>query len=197
MSLRPQIHETCRAVLRDPDSTEAAGHVASCSFCSARLAAPAALGAFVAARPPVPAELASKAMLEGVYERAVEMAEQGPVAEWLDAAPAPQQVEAPQWEDSLMDSEIARELVRRPESPSAEAWSDVRRTILDEVSAGSVARSQKPRRWPLLLAGAAAAAVLGMITVSEGTKEEAPIVFMELGEAPDIPFVHARRGGRN
>lgn len=197
MSLRPAIHENCRAALRDPGSAEAGQHTSSCSFCSARQAAPAALGAFAAERPEVPEELHSPAMLEGIYERAVEMAEQGPVAEWLDAAPAPQQMDEPQWQDSLVDSELAKQLVRRPEFPDAEVWSDVRRTILDEVSAEAGVRRLNPFNWRILLASAAAAAVIGMITVSDGTKQEAPIVFTELGEAPDVPFAIVRYGSRN
>jgi len=197
MSLRPAIPEACRAALRDADAVDAKQHISTCSFCAARQSAPAALAGFAAARPEMPAELASPALLEGVYERAVEMAEQGPVAEWLDAAPTPTHADEPQWQDSMIDSELARELVRRPVSPTPEVWSDVRRTIFDEVSAEAGVRRRKPFNWRILLAGAAAAAVIATISVSNGTKEQEPIVFTELGEAPDVPFAIVRFGPRN
>ncbi|MCK5943604.1 MAG: hypothetical protein KAI24_16595 [Planctomycetes bacterium] len=204
MSLRPEVSAACRAALRDRESPEATRHVAACAFCSARLEAEPVLGAFAAATPAAPAALARPEFLEGIYERAVEQAEHGPVGQWVEASARPvAELDtariAPDaaWVAPSLESELAQDLMRPPVSPDPEVWSNVRQTILDEVSAEAGLRRLKPFAWRAALAGAAAAAIIGMIAVSEGTKEAGPIVFTELGEAPDVPIVIVRYGVRD
>jgi len=200
MSLNPSIPAACRAALRSGDA--ASEHARSCSFCAQRFAAQDALAAFVGQRPAAPGALRAPAFLESIYERAVEQAEQGPISTWLDAAPAPADVEAVdagprRWEDALTDSETARELVQRPASPGPEAWSGVRRNVLDAVAQEASARRRGFRAWRGALAGAAAAAILVAISVSDGTPDEPRIVFTELSEVPDVPFAIVRYGARD
>ena len=158
--------------------------------------------AFAAQRPAAPAALRQPTFLHAIYERAVDQAEEGPVAEWLDAAPAPADLREVhgaerRWEDSLSESGLARELVQRPASPSPEAWSGVRRNVLDAVAHEASARRRGLRGWRAALAGAAAAAILAAISVSDGTPDEPRIVFTELSEVPDVPFAIVRYGARD
>lgn len=200
MSLNPSIPAACRAALRRGDA--ASEHARSCSFCAQRFAAQDALAAFARQRPASPEALRAPAFLEGVYERAVEHAEQGPISTWLDEAPAPADAVpvdgAPRrWEDAFTESQTARELVQRPASPGPEAWSGVRRNVLDAVAQEASSRRRSFRGWRGALAGAAAAAILVAISVSDGTPEEPKIVFTELGEVPDVPFAIVRYGARD
>ena len=97
----------------------------------------------------------------------------------------------------MLDSELARELVRRPASPSPEVWSGVRRSVLERAAAQVGSGRHRIRGWRGLVAGAAAASILAMISVSDGTSQEPQIVFTELSEAPDVPFAIVRYGARD
>ena len=197
MSLRPSLPEACRRALVDLASAESAEHQASCDFCARRAAARAALGPLVAARPIAPDALRRPAFLDAVYERAVELAEQGPVAQWVAEPPCPSGMQASSWQDCVQDSEVARDLMQRPAAPSEDAWSGVRRSVLNEVAAEAAARRVGIRGWRSLVAGAAAAAIIALISFSDGTSEEPVIVFTELREAPDVPFAVVRYGARD
>ena len=197
MSLRPAIPAECRAALAAEGSPEAALHQASCDFCARRASARTALGSMLAQRPETPSALQHPALLDSIYERAVEMAEDGPIIEWLESAPAPADGPTPSWEGCMLDSELARELVRRPASPSPEVWSGVRRSVLERAAAQVGSGRRRIRGWRGLLTGAAAASILAMISVSDGTSQEPQIVFTELSEAPDVPFAIVRYGARD
>ena len=200
MSLSSPISAACRAALRSDDATSE--HVRSCSSCARAFAARGILADFASQRPAAPAALRQPTFLHAIYERAVDQAEEGPVAKWLDAAPAPADLgevhgAERRWEDSLTESGLARELVQRPASPSPEAWSGVRRNVLDAVANEASARRRGVRGWRAALAGAAAAAILVAISVSDGTPDEPRIVFTELSEVPDVPFAIVRYGARD
>ena len=197
MSLRPSIPEACRRNLAASGSSAATEHDASCSFCARRAAARSALAPLLAARPVAPSALRAPTFLGAVYERAVELAEDGPVAAWMAAAPSRNEERSPNWPDCVQDSALARELLQPPEAQSADVWSGVRRSVLDEVAAEAAARRTGSRGWRSLVAGAAAAAIIAVISLSDGTQEEPVIVFSELREAPDVPFAVIRFGVRD
>lgn len=202
MSLRPKIQSACRRAMRDVDADRAREHLASCQPCAERARAAQRLGALVASRPQLPDALGQPSFLEGVYERAVSLSELAPVADLLTTAPAPAWDEqtcdaAASGRDAPSDSELARELVRPPSGPDPEAWSRVRAAVLEQAASTATARRRKPFGWKVVLVGAAAAVLAVTITVSDGTSAPPPIVFTELGEAPDIPFAIVRYGVRD
>ena len=196
MSLRPAIPRACRAALVADGSPEAAGHTATCAFCTARAAARATLGPSLRAAPKIPDELRRPAFLDSVYDRAVDLCEQEPVADWLGVAPRLDVEEGASSDPGLEESPLARELLRRPESPDATEWARVRESIVAEVATPTPAGRASARRWPTLLAGAAAAAIIAAISVSDGTPTEPRIVFTELTDAPDVPFAIVRYGAK-
>ena len=197
MSLRPSIQRECRQALTSLGTQAALDHEASCSFCSARAAARRALAGPLQVRPKVPAELALPGFLESVYERTVQRGEHGLVAEWLHSAPMPEGEGDVSWDRRLQSSAVASELVRRPASPDDAAWSRMRREIVAGVAVPAPASRSAAGRWPALLAGAAAAAIIAAISVSDGTQPEPRIVFTELTDAPDVPFAVVRYGARD
>lgn len=197
MSLRPSIPQECRRALTSPGTQAASEHEVACSFCSARAAARRVLAGPLQVRPKVPAELALPGFLESVYERTVQHGEQDLVAEWLHSAPMPEGQGDVSWDRRLQTSAVASELVRRPASPDAAAWSRVRREIVAGVAAPAPVSRSASGRWSALLAGAAAAAIIAAISVSDGTQSEPRIVFTELADAPDVPFAVVRYGARD
>ena len=199
MSLSPKIRDACRRAMREADARKAREHVSSCPECAELARRERALGALLTERPPAPSALAAASFLEGIYERAVEHCEAGATAELLEASPPPAGAEQVCWQDVCCenvapDSELARELERPPASPAPAAWSRVRAAVIEGAS---VSRRRKPVGWRIVLAGAAAAAVAALFTVSDGTRTQPTIVFTELGEAPDIPFAIVRYGVRD
>lgn len=213
--LRPSIAAACREALRDVASADAVAHVEGCSFCAARERARSAIGEWASVRPAIPAALKSSAMLEGIYERAAEAAEAGPVGEWLEQAPAitPDAVageaaadaagrSVPSLQDCL-DTDVARtELLRdfvgapenAPKQPDSQVWNGVCRSILDGVASERVLQRQP--RWRVLLVGAAAAAVIGLLSIQEDAPVQPTIAFVDMDRAPDVAFANARYGSR-
>jgi len=212
--LKPAVSALCRVALREvmSDSGESntgdqsiREHMQACGFCSARLQARATLAKWVAVRPAAPAILASPSVLEGIYERAAEAVEQGPIGNWLEqAAVATTEVAAssdadPSFlQDCLQESassvDLVRDLIRDPVQPDAEAWGGVRRHILEGVASERVARRQMG--WRVLLVGAAAAAVVGLLAISEDVPVQPTITFADLDHAPDVAFANVRYGSR-
>ena len=195
MSLRPAIPRDCRVAFRSLDDEAAAAHEATCAFCAARTAARRTLVEPLSARPAAPAELAQPSFLQSIYERTVERSEHGPVAEWLNVAPLPEGTGDAEWGQRLQTSGVAEELGRRPAAPEAAAWSRVHQEIVSGAAA-TTARTATGR-WPTLLAGAAVAAIVAAISVSNGTQPEPRIVFTELSDAPDVPFAVVRYGAKD
>lgn len=206
----------CRAALRevmsDSGSLEALTpanrqHVDSCGFCSTRVRARGSLAEWVRARPAVPAELASPSVLEGIYERATEAAELGPVGAWLEQAEvstaevAASSVADPsflqdclQVTDRSTRTELLRDFVRDPAQPDPQMWTGVCRSILEGVASERVMR--RSLGWRVLLAGAAAAAVVGLLSIPEDTPVQPTIIFADLDRAPDVAFANVRYGAR-
>lgn len=196
MSLRPFVSEACRAAWEAGGAPAADAHKRRCAFCRDRARARRAFEPLLRVRPAAPVELAKPAFLEGIYARAAEAAEQGPLGRWVEDAPAPRVEATPELGESFERSDLARSLLSAPPRPDAAVWSGVRDQVLAEVSAeGSVGSSRrKLRSWRGLAASAAAAAVLAVISLSDGTPDEPRIVFTELGKVPDVPFAIVRHG---
>ena len=158
--------------------------------------------------------MARTSFLEGVYARAAEQAEQGPVGRWLDGAAAPRaEARSPgdgapgaraaetarEVIEGYEDAGFARVLARKPTLPDVMVWADVRDHVLaavaaDPADAGRATPRRKLASRAGLAASAAAAAVLGAISLSDGTPKEPRIVFAELGKVPDVPFAIVRYG---
>jgi len=204
--LRPAVPSACRAALRNVDASQQ--HIAECAFCTARLKAAQSVGRFASERPQMPAALASSSALESIYERVAESPQQASIGEWLEQSPTPAIAEegngahAGRWEDTTVavdsaSEEILGELVRGPQLPRAGVWSDVRRSILADVAHDEVASPRlRLTNWRILLAGAAASAVIGLLAVSDPAPSPPTIVFADLDRAPDVPFATIRYGSR-
>ena len=196
-----------RALLAEPDCVaglDVREHLQSCAFCAARVRASATVAAWVSTRPEMPAALASKSLLDGVYERAAYSVAQGPVGSWLEqsvvASPSDSWTErdavdpATDLESPFRD-QLLGELVRNPAYPDPRVWSGVCRSILDGVASERVIRRRI--NWRTLLAGAAAAAVIGVVATFEQTPTQPEIVFADLDRAPDVEFAIVRYGSRH
>jgi hypothetical protein len=212
--LKPVVSALCRAALREvlSDSGKSSAgeqsvseHIEACGFCSARVQARATLAKWASARPAVPAMLASPSVLEGIYERAAEAVEQGPIGTWLEqAAVSTAEVAAssdadPSFlQDCLHESpssiNLLRDFVRNPTQPDAKVWSSVCRSILEGIASERVIRRQMG--WRVLLVGAAAAAVVGLLAISEDVPVQPTITFADLDHAPDVAFANVRYGSR-
>lgn len=192
-----------------------AGHIEACGFCSARVKARASLAKWASARPAVPTALASPSVLEGIYELATEAVEYGPIGEWLEQAAvsvadsAATEVAAASGigssflQDCLSENsapnELLGDLVRSPVQPDPQVWNGVCRSILEGVASERVVRRQAG--WRFLLAGAAAVAVVGLLSIQEGTPAlttiaQPTITFADLDRAPDVAFANVRYGSR-
>jgi hypothetical protein len=172
------------------------------------------LAKWLDARPSIPAALGSPSVLEGVYERAAELAEHGAVGEWLEqsAVALPSGSDTSRWREALSEaaagtSAFADKLVRDPALPDPQVWpqvwSDVRRSIRDGVASERRVRRRSSQR--VLLVGAAAAAILGLIATLEVpalrsavVPEIVPeIVFVDLDRAPGVDLAIVRYGSRH
>ncbi|MFT6081299.1 MAG: hypothetical protein ACJAQZ_003369 [Planctomycetota bacterium] len=83
--------------------------------------------------------------------------------------------------------------------PDPQVWNGVCRSILEGVAAERVVRRQAG--WRFLLAGAAAAAVVGLLSIQDGTPAlttiaQPTITFADLDRAPDVAFANVRYGSR-
>lgn len=200
--MRPFVAAACRAALRDLALEDAQQHVSSCSFCAARQKATASIAGFAATRPEMPDALRSDSLLESIYDRVAESAPQSSVAEWLDQAPVP----APAGEDADWDvvdksrRDAVGDFLQAPQQPDAQVWSGVRRSILADVAgdrAAAKVTNLKLTNWRVLLAGAAAAAVIGLISVSDPAPTHPNVVFVDLDRAPDVDIARVRYGPRS
>jgi hypothetical protein len=206
--LRPAIAAPCRAALRDLATDSSRQHVAECSFCIARAKAAESLAPFAAQRPVMPAALSTASVLEGIYERIAQSPQHASLSEWVEQSPVPapevlaSQEEGSSWDHAEVAVDPAKEalvgqLIRTPEMPDARVWTGVRRSILADVTHESAAaKGLKLTNWRILLAGAAASAVIGLLAVSDPAPIQPTIVFADLDRAPDIQFATIRYGSR-
>ena len=174
-------------------------------------------------RPDVSAALSAASMLEGIYKRVAESAQHVSLGEWLQQSPVPTPevaTDASPWADATSGVERANddlvgEFLRGPELPDARVWSGVRRSILADVAHESVTHETathetatheigapsklklKLTDWRVLLAGAAASAVIGLLAVSDPAPVHPTIVFADLDRAPDVEFATVRYGSRH
>ena len=209
--LRSALAARCRLALRDVGSDESSEHIAKCSFCTARTKAANRIAKFASQRPEVPAALSAASMLEGIYDRVAESAQQVSLGEWLQQAdvPVPDKhapevsAEASPWADVTSSVERANgdligEFLRGPVLPDVRVWFGVRRSILADVAHESAAPTKlRLMNWRVLLAGAAASAVIALLAVSDPAPVHPTIVFADLDRAPDVEFATVRYGSRH
>ncbi|HEB52479.1 MAG TPA: hypothetical protein ENI87_04390 [bacterium] len=211
--LRPRIPQSCRAALRELlNGGEAPSHVESCSFCAARVRAAGPLsrwlGGEFARTPAMPSADGVSAELDSIYERATERAEAGALGRWVESAaveppnvaglPSGEDVQqASLTRDPLAGSGLAESLVRAPSSPPPSVWSGVRRSILADVQAERAVRLRsRTNGLRMLLVGAAASFIVGLVVIASESPEPPSIQFVDLDRAPDSPFATARYGSR-
>lgn len=219
--LRPMIAASCRAALRtfahdaldeggQSEHVEALQHYRECPFCTSRVQAQVSLAEWLGARPSIPVALASPSVLEGVYERAAELAEHGAVGEWLEQSGVslPSESDSSRWHEALGEAAagnlaLADKLLRAPALPDSQVWpqvwSGVRRSIRDGVASERRIRRRLSRR--ALLVAAAAAVIMGLIATFEVPAlqpEIVPeIVFVDLDRAPGVDLAIVRYGSRH
>lgn len=207
--LKPAIAVSCREALREllplgqqhqaSASEGALDHLAQCAFCSARLSASSSLAEWVAVRPAIPAALGQSSVLEDVYSRLVDSAEQGPIGAWLERAPVTatdDELSLTEQSSNARRDELLRDFLRRPAQPDPQVWSGVRRSILDEVVSERVIRRRMPVKLSALLAGAAAIAFISLLTFPQNKDSIPTITFADLDRAPDVDFAIVRYGTR-
>ena len=207
--LKPAIAGSCREALREllplghqhnaSASQGALDHLAQCAFCSARLSANSSLAEWVAVRPAIPAALGQSSVLEDVYSRLVDSAEQGPIGAWLERASATATDDESLLTEQVSSArrdELLRDFLRRPAQPDPQVWSGVRRSILDEVASERVIRRRMPVKLSALLAGAAAIAFISLLTFPQNKDAIPTITFADLDRAPDVDFAIVRYGAR-
>ena len=207
--LKPAVAASCREALREllplgqlheaSASQGALDHLAKCAFCNARLSASSNLSEWVAARPAIPAALGRSEVLEGVYSRLAEAAEQGAIGAWLERAPVTATDDGPLLTEQASGSrrdELLRDFLRRPAQADPQVWSGVRRSILDEVASERVIRRRMPMKLTTLLAGAAAIAFISLLTFPQNKDSIPTITFADLDRAPDVDFAIVRYGAR-
>lgn len=206
--LRPAVAASCRRALReavsDSRSVQTRQHLQECSFCSARIRTSASLADWCSERPDVPSALSSESVLEGILERVTESSEEGSIGAWIQSASAESLADdASQstWVETVgsesVNATAIGDFIRGPQQPDPHVWLGVRRSILAGVaSARTMRRRLKPMSWRVLLAGAAAAALIGLIVTSGGPSPQPTIVFADLDRAPDVDFAIVRYGAR-
>lgn len=228
--LRPVVSAACRRALVGvrldglgrEDQVEW-DHIEQCAFCAARVRAASGIAAFASQRPEAPQELAMPALLDSIYERATEDAEQGVLGQWValaggdlaDGDLADGQLAGRagigSWQDAVVASPAeaiaAAELSKTPPPPLPEVWSGVRRSILAGVVSDR-AKLRTPRHWRVMFAGAAAIMVIGLVSVgglfgglfgsvpNKHTLAQPVIGFADFDRAPDVEFAIARYGRR-
>jgi hypothetical protein len=187
----------------DLDDFAVAGHVAECAYCTARRAAAERLA--VALRQPVaaPKALEGRAGLEGVYERIHAAAEGGPLGQLLAAAMpvvTPPTVVATAADDRPGPALLAAAAVQPP-LPSSGQWAAVGARLRAERKESRL-HGRRLRVAGVALASTAAAAIMAAFLISDGTRDEPAIVFVDTVAQPSAtlpaadfsPFSVVRRG---
>ena len=193
--LSPAVPAECRQFLADHlDGAGDAGraHLAGCASCRTKFAAAERLGKMLRLRPSVPQELATPALLEGVYERAIEAMEQAPLAAELGRGiPAPT-AELAEHPAGLLESATAEAILSQPPMPSDVAWARVRQSVRADAQT-VFSRQQVLRRLPFAMAIVAASVVITFVV--RGTGERLPtITFSELVSPPSVEMTILRHG---
>jgi hypothetical protein len=180
----------CRAFLR-AHLDAPAPVVTHCERCAAVHAFKSRMAAHLATRPTAPPQLFARPLLEATLERVVAKCDAGAIGASLrDREPtaAPRDWVAPALESSVLRAALANQPRTSPD-----AWSQVRRAVLAEAHEVRVTRSRQ--RWLLgMITAAAAAAIVVGVFMTQGTRIEANIVFLDLDTAPGIDFSAVRYG---
>lgn len=195
LGLSPAARAACRQFLADHlDGAVESGraHLADCSSCRTKVAAAERLAAMLRLRPSVPQELASPALLEGVYERAIESMEQAPLAAEIGRGiPAPV-AELAEHPPGLLESATAEAILTQPPMPSDVTWARVRQSVRAEAQT-VLSRHQVLRRLPFAMAIVAASVVITLVV--RGTGEQTPtITFSDLASPPSVEMTVLRHG---
>jgi hypothetical protein len=143
-------------------------------------------------RPSVPQELSSPALLEGVYERAVEAMEQAPLAAEIGRGIPTPANELAQHPAGLLESATAEAILSQPPMPSDVTWARVRQSVRAEAQT-VLSRHQILRRLPFAMAIVAASVVITLVV--RGTGEHSPtITFSDLASPPSLEMTVLRHG---
>lgn len=187
--LRPHVPSACRAAVGSAEA-ERVQHLAQCATCRQHEADAAWLGQRIAVPPKVPAQLLDPAALDRVLERVVVAAENSALGEWLSAKmPVRSPADLPHAPD--LDPVVAGLVAAPPAMPSPDQWMWVEAQLLAASRGG---RSAHRRAGGLILGVLAAAAIIAVFFVSDGTQPEPAIVFADLEAMPNSDFALLRHG---
>jgi len=193
--LAPVAPPACRQALADQlaGRNEALhGHLAACAPCRGKFEAARVLSEVLRQRPEVPPELESRALLDAVFERAVEDFEHSPlVAELGRGVPHPgAAIEEPP--PALLESATARSALSSVPGPSDVAWAQVRRSVRADAQS-VLSKQQALKRWPMVVAFVAASVAITLVIRS---REELPttITFTDLSAPPALEMTVLRHG---
>jgi hypothetical protein len=195
--MRPALPAACRTALRASAGGErgvgGSAHEA-CPRCASIASFQQRFAPLLAKRPAPPPELASRAFLDAVLERIVDVSATG-TQQWLRLPP---HAADPAWPEELLESPVAASIVanapRPPMSTASwdQSWDQLRRTILADVDAHQVLRVR--RGWLLGLVATAAAALTVSLLLVDDTPAQPTIVFADLDSAPGVDFSILRYG---
>jgi hypothetical protein len=146
----------------------------------------------LAIRPQAPADLLGPKLLDSVFERAIENSEAGVVGQLLAAGMPAIEPPISGVPEMVLESPVARALLRPPAQPSPIEWDRVQRSVLADVQ--TVRPSRGFRSMRLGAAGLAAATIICAFMLSRGTPEETKIVFADLDTMPGVDFAAIRYG---
>ena len=182
-----QDRRECRTLARDlaaaiaslRSTGELSGHASRCQECARRVRSAASIGESLRQRPEMPAALSKPEFLEGIFERASEAFEAGPVGRELnEALRVPMPAELP-WPAQEASPALAARLRAAGSSRPGWAWQHVR---------AEVQQARRVCATAIAVRFAAAASIMTLavfawrLSRSEGTTTEVPIVFIPVSE---------------
>lgn len=193
--LSPAVPSACRQFLAghlDGAVESGRAHLSGCASCRTKVAAAERLGAMLRLPPRVPRALASPALLDRIYERAIETMEQAPLAAEIGRGIPTPSSELARHPAGLLESAIVEGILSQPSMPSDLTWARVRQSVRAEAQT-VLSRHQVMRRLPLAMAIVAASVVISL--VARGTGEHAPtITFSDLTSPPSLEMTVLRHG---
>jgi hypothetical protein len=184
----------CRAFLANlADHISAApipGAALRCAECRRHLLAARTLAGALRQRPEIPEALRQPAILDGIYESAVDHAEvDAPLGAALSAAllPVTMPVGESVLETAPVGDELARNFVGNPASAPSQLWQRVRLEVQSVIDDRRRAIRRKRAAVAVL---AAAGLLLSLVLIDrQGTKTEVSIVFEDMAMRPEMDIM--------
>jgi hypothetical protein len=193
LGLRPALRDACRAALRAAAgaATPLGADHTSCKQCAAVVAFRDRFVPLLAIPPQLPAELASREMIDSIHERIVDGLADGGMNALLAGRRVASPIDA--WPEVLLASPLAHSVVGTPVLGSDQlTWARLRQTLMANLGTD---RSRRVRwGWLLGLAAAAAALISVGQLLSDGSREVPTIVFADLETMPGVDFSVVRYG---